>query len=187
VCECADRTSRVSNVATGLRLVVSFTSRLLYPPPRESDPITSWPGGWVGFRAGLDDGQNRECSPTVRMCEWLDNKRTWMLWQLTQISAKQARTDKVSKYRTVNLLATEAQYLLSRSLFCMYAYVDHTITRTWHFLSSFFPLLPFSPSIPFCLLHYFPRIYLFFLSYFMNSSCLSSVRSIPREVSSTFQ
>ena len=54
------------------------------------------------------------------------------------------------------------------------------------FLSSFFPLLPFSPSIPFCLSHYFPHIYVFFISCSTNSSSLPSVRSIPEKCPAHF-
>jgi hypothetical protein len=50
--------STFSDLSTSWRLVVSFTTRTLYPQVKS--PGTHWIGGWVNPRAGLDDMERRK-------------------------------------------------------------------------------------------------------------------------------
>jgi len=54
----------ILNLGTGCRLVVNITTRLLYPPLKNTG--TQWIRGWVGSRAVLDVLEKREISCPLR-------------------------------------------------------------------------------------------------------------------------
>jgi hypothetical protein len=54
----------ILNLSSRWRLVVSFTSRPLYPG--ETATGTRWMGGWVGSRAGLDVVEKRKSVASAR-------------------------------------------------------------------------------------------------------------------------
>jgi len=110
------------NVATGLRLVVSFTSRLLYLPPGGGGGATPLP---VGQEAGWATELVWTMGKTVNAHPLSECVNDWIIkeheccdsWR--RFPLNRHAVIKYGTYRIVNLLATEVQCLLSRALCCM--------------------------------------------------------------------
>lgn len=152
MCECEDGTSRVINLDTVWRLVVSFTSRLLYPPPSrgESGQLATRPGGlqcWSERPA-----KHKTLCHSKYVNDWiikgLECCDSWSRFPVN--------TQAPVKCRIVDLPATEAHYYVPRR----YVVCTHVWTTTSFghdtFLSSSFP-----PPIPFCLSYFSPAFICF--------------------------